>query len=423
MLKKSCLLLLGLILVPCSSHAEIKTYAQTVKQSFGGSQSPDDARIAAIAKAKREVLEKAGTYLESLTIVKNSVVEKDEILALAAGVLNAEIVSQENYHTKDAFGIIVVAKVDVDTNILEKRVERLFQDRELLKKYNQSKKREKELLAKIERLEEENRRLRTSPETDNIQKKNELTNQFRKTTQRLTAVEWFEKALALLMKGGHFTDPKLALDYLSRALQLDTNYGDAYYNRGVAHGDLGQYHKAIEDYNQAIRLDPNQADAFINRGNEYNNLGQYQQAIRDYNKSIKLDSNNADAFSNRGVAYSKLEQYQKAIESYNQAIRLDPDYAPAYNNMAWLKATCPVELYRDGDKAVSLAKKAIELDAEKKYLWLDTLAAAYAESGRFAEAVKTAERAIRLLPKEFDLYRNELIEHLDSYSASKPWRE
>ena len=133
-----------------NSFAIVTSFTHTVKQSFSGSQSPDDARVAAMAKAKREVLEKAGTYLETLTVVKNSVLEKDEILALAAGVLRAEIVSQRNYVTVDAFGIIIKAKVDVDTGILKERVRKLLEER----KY------EKELLSKIAKLEEENRILR-----------------------------------------------------------------------------------------------------------------------------------------------------------------------------------------------------------------------------------------------------------------------
>ena len=108
-----CIALTLLLIVPSISSAEIKNFTHTVKQPFAGSQSPDDARVAAIHKAKREVLEKAGTYLESMTIVKNSVVEKDEILALAAGVLKAEVVSQENFATKEAFGIVVVEAVNI----------------------------------------------------------------------------------------------------------------------------------------------------------------------------------------------------------------------------------------------------------------------------------------------------------------------
>jgi hypothetical protein len=110
------------LLLPVSAFGEIQTVTHTVKQPFGGSQSPDDARVSAVAKAKREALEMAGTYIESLPVVKDSQVDKDEILALAAGVLKAEVVSQKNYASEDAFGIDVVVKVVVDTSVLEERL-------------------------------------------------------------------------------------------------------------------------------------------------------------------------------------------------------------------------------------------------------------------------------------------------------------
>lgn len=54
-----------LMLLPVSAMGEILTIKHTVKQTFGGAQSPDDARISAMAKAKREALEKAGTYIRA----------------------------------------------------------------------------------------------------------------------------------------------------------------------------------------------------------------------------------------------------------------------------------------------------------------------------------------------------------------------
>lgn len=66
------ILLTVLLLLPVLAVGEIQTITHTVKQPFGGSQSPDDARISAVAKAKREALEKAGTYIESITVVKNA---------------------------------------------------------------------------------------------------------------------------------------------------------------------------------------------------------------------------------------------------------------------------------------------------------------------------------------------------------------
>ncbi len=85
-----------------NAFGEIQTITHTVKQVFGGSQSPDDAKIVAVAKAKREALELAGTYIESTTIVRNSSVAKDEIIALSAGILEAEVISQKNFICRDS---------------------------------------------------------------------------------------------------------------------------------------------------------------------------------------------------------------------------------------------------------------------------------------------------------------------------------
>lgn len=384
MLRKSCLLFLALVLTPCISSAEIKTYTHTVKQSFGGSQSPDDARVAAVHKAKREALEKAGTYLESLTIVKNNMVEKDEILALAAGVLKAEIVSQENFHTKDAFGIIIVAKVDVDTSILEKRIKKLLQDRELLKKYQEIKKREKELLVKIGKLEEENRKLSTSPASADTQKKEELKKLFRETSQGLTAVEWINKALALFEDGKHDTDKEL--DYFTRAIRLDSNYAAAYMGRGFVYHGLGQYQRAVEDYDQAIRLNPKVAWTYYWRGLSYVGLGQYQRAIEDYDQAIRLDPENATHYNDRGVAYGSLDQYYRAIEDFNHAIRLNPKDAKAYYNRGLV----------------------------------------YQDLGQYQRAIEDYDQAIRLNPKDAGAYNNRGLAYQDlgkKNSACYDWRK
>ena len=333
MLRKSCLLLVALFVIPCISHAEIKTYTHTVKQSFGGSQSPDDARVAAVHKAKREALEKAGTYLESLTIVKNSMVEKDEILALAAGVLKAEVVSQENFHTKDAFGIIVVAKVDVDTSILEERVKKLLQDRELLKRHQESQKREKELLAKIKELEKENRKLSTSPPSADSQKKESLKKQFRETAQGLTAIEWLEKFYAL-HRSGKKVDLNQSLSYVNQAIRLDPNLDTAYSLRGGVYEKLGQYQRAIENYSQAIRLNPNDSFDYLLRGAIYEKLGQYQRAIENYSQAIPVSDTfyKSIYYVSRGCVYEKLGKFERACNDWRKACELE-----FCNRLNWAK--------------------------------------------------------------------------------------
>jgi tetratricopeptide (TPR) repeat protein len=315
-----------LLLLPVSAIGEIQTITHTVKQPFAGSQSPDDARISAVAKAKREALEMAGTYIESLTVVKDSQVDKDEILALAAGVLRAEVISQKNYVSEDAFGLDVIVKVVVDTSVLEERVKKLFQDKTHLTQLKEAQKREKELLQKVAQLEGENRKL-----TAKKQSSQELTKEFQQASRGLTAVDWFYKAGALWVEE-KYSDPKMAVEYLNNALKLQPDYADAYNSRGIAHANLGQYQRAIENFNEAIHLKPDYAMVYNNRGFAYSNLGQYQRAIEDFNEAVHLKPDYTKAYNNRGNAYYSLGQYQRAIENYNEALRLKPDYADAYGN-------------------------------------------------------------------------------------------
>ena len=315
-----------LMLLPVSAMGEILTIRHSVKQTFGGGQSPDDARISGIALAKREALEKAGTYIESLTVVKNSKVEKDEILALTAGVLKAEVISQKNYTTDDAFGIEIVVNVIVDTSVLEERVKKQLQDREHLTQLKDTQKREKELLQKVAKLEDENRKL--SAEKQSTEK---LKKEFQQASQGLTAVEWVNKALAL-WDGNKNADPKKAIEYLNNAIKLKPDYTEAYGLRGAVYNILGQYQRAIEDCNEAIRLKPDSYIAYYLRAAVYNILGQYQRTIEDCNQAIHLKPDWDAAYSLRGGAYLDLGQYQRAIEDCNQAIRLKPDSANDYSN-------------------------------------------------------------------------------------------
>ncbi|MCX5815905.1 MAG: tetratricopeptide repeat protein [Proteobacteria bacterium] len=285
------------IFFPSPASGEMKTVTHTVKQPFGGSQSPDDARIAAVARAKREALEMAGVYVEGLTVVKNSQVDKNETLALTAGVLKAEVVSQENYATKDAFGVAVVVRINVDTSVLEGRAKKLLADRTHLEQLNQARKKEKDLLDTVAKLQEENKRL-----TKSKQSTEQLKSQFQEASQGLMAVDWFDKATAL-WQDGKYSDPKKAIDYLNKTIRLKPDYADAYYNRGVAYTKLGQYQQAIKDYDEAIRLKPDYADAYYNRGIEYDDLGQHQQTIKDYNEAIHLKPDYTDAYLRRGAAY------------------------------------------------------------------------------------------------------------------------
>ena len=393
--------LILLLLIPVSAIGEIQTITHTIKQPFGGSQSPDDARIAAVAKAKREALEMAGTYIESLTVVKNSQVDKDEILALAAGVLKAEVVSQKNYIIGDAFGIEIVVNVVVDTSVLEERVKKLLQDRIYLGQLNQARTREKELLEKIAVLEEKNRENGKSNK-----KKANLKKEFQNASRGLTAVDWTNKAFALWIDG-KFIDPKKVIEYLTNSIRLEPNAPNSYHNRGFAYHEDGQYQRAIGDFNKAIRLKPDLAPVYVSRGVAYYELGQYQRAIEDFNEAIRLKPDDDVAYYNRGLTYGKnLGQYQRAFEDLDEAISLKPDDASAYNNRGIVY--CMLGQYQ---RAIEDYNEAIRLRPDNAGTY-SIRGVAYNELGQYQRAIEDFNEAIRLKPTDAGSYINRGLAYL-----------
>ncbi|MEI8173183.1 MAG: tetratricopeptide repeat protein [Deltaproteobacteria bacterium] len=393
-------LLIVLLLLPVSTFGEIQIITHAVKQPFGGSQSPDDARIAAVAKAKREALELAGTYVESTTVVKNAQVEKDEILALTAGVLKAEVVSQKNYTTDDAFGIEVTVRVEVDTAVLEARLKKVLEDRTFFEQLKQARAREKELLEKIAALEGENRKSgKTKQKSANLEK------EFQAASRGLTAVEWLLKAVDLWVDK-KFTDPGKAIEYLNEAIRLKSDYADAYNNRAAAYVDLGQNQRAIQDFDTAIRLKSDYADAYYNRGGAYTKLGQNQRAIQDFDTAIRLKPDDAAAYNNRGIAYRDLGQLQQAIQDSDMAIHLKPDHAAAYNN----RGNAYADLGQH-QRAIQDFDTAIRLKPDLAVVYYNR-GGAYTKLGQYQRAIQDSDTAIRLKPDFAVAYNNRGIAYI-----------
>ncbi len=97
----------------------------------------------------------------------------------------------------------------------------------------------------------------------------------------------------------------------------------AYNNRGNAYRDLGEFRRAIEDYDQALQLDPGVAAAYSNRGIAYAELGELRRAIEDFDQALRLDPEDAVAYHNRGTAYRALGAYERAVEDWERAIGIE----------------------------------------------------------------------------------------------------
>ena len=218
----------------------------------------------------------------------------------------------------------------------------------------------------------------------------------------------------------HLGELDIAIGDHNEAIRLRPDSAAAYGGRGNAWRAKGEYDKAIDDYNQAIRLDPKDPVAYNNRGIAWSRKEEYDKAIDDYNQAIRLEPKYAKAYSNRGESRSRKGEYDKAIADYNRAICLNPKYAMAYNNLAWLRATCPDDAFRDEKQAVSDATQACELTGWRNFGYIDTLAAAYAEADDFPDAIAQQMKALDMAPENL---KKEFRERLELYRAGKPYRE
>ena len=103
-------------------------------------------------------------------------------------------------------------------------------------------------------------------------------------------------------------------------------------------------------------------------------------------------------------------------------MRLDPRDPDVVNNVAWFRATCPEARFRNGKEAVELATRACTLENWKDADGIDTLAAAYAEIGNFAEAERYQQKAMALLSED-EALRPKFRERLAQYRAKQPVRQ
>jgi len=173
-----------------------------------------------------------------------------------------------------------------------------------------------------------------------------------------------------------------------RAIEINPKLVAAYHNRGLGYRELGEYDKAIADYTHALQLDPKFALVFFNRGVAYSYKGDKESAAADYIKAGQLDPKLALNRANRGLDHYRSGKYKKALREYYLALEIDPKCITAYSHLAWLLSVCPARRFRDGNLAVEYATQACEIAEWKNPHLKSTLAAAYAESGDFENAVK-----------------------------------
>jgi Tfp pilus assembly protein PilF len=207
-------------------------------------------------------------------------------------------------------------------------------------------------------------------------------------------------------------------------LAFTSNNMAAEQNLGETLHEQGKIEEAIAHFQNALRINPNLASVHSSLGVALLETGQPEESLAHLQTAVALDPHDGDAHYNMGNTLMEIGQAREALAHFNTALQINPDDTQALNNMAWMLATWPDAMIRESTKAVALAERAVLLTNNKEPRTLATLAAAFAETARFPDAAKTAERAAQLARDQGNLALADSIRaQAELYRANLPFRD
>jgi protein O-mannosyl-transferase len=227
--------------------------------------------------------------------------------------------------------------------------------------------------------------------------------------------------LALLEK----KDAAGAKYHFERTLEMNPKYSGAYMRLGDISRAQGNFNEAEQKYRAAVNAEPNATICNLKlAGLLAKKQGGAEEAIQHFRVALKNRPEIPEAQYQLGQLLNDRHDVAGAIIAFQTAVRVKPDMTNALNDLAWALATQADAKLRDGPKAVEFASRAVELTHRNVPGMLDTLAAAYAETGRFDDAVATLRDAVQ---KAQGIGAVNLADELNGrvklYQAKQPYRE
>jgi Tfp pilus assembly protein PilF len=214
-----------------------------------------------------------------------------------------------------------------------------------------------------------------------------------------------------------------AASHYRRALALKPELADAHNNFAALLARQGKIDEAVAHFRQALAADPTRAGVHDNLGKILADRGEVDDALAHFREALEFHPDDAEAHYQMAVALDRRGQGGEAAVHYRQAVALRPKHSDSHNDLAWLLATCPTAAVRNGAEAVAQAEQARQLAGDVPSI-LDTLAAAQAEAGRFAEALATARRALQLALRQNDKALAGAVRgRIALYAAARPFRQ
>jgi tetratricopeptide (TPR) repeat protein len=210
----------------------------------------------------------------------------------------------------------------------------------------------------------------------------------------------------------------------SHALAVNPNDDVAQAGLGGVLLDNGQLDEAIVHFQRALTIRPGNAQAHRSLASAFMKKGNAAEAIAHWRKDLELQPEDFEARDDLGVVLVQQGQLRAAMAEWEKSLQYNPEDLNALNNLAWVLAAAPEASFRDGAKAVEFAQHALQRSRKTNAMIFRTLAAAFAETGRFSEAIETANEGRKLAVEQRNIgLRDELERNIKLYQAGSPYRD
>ncbi|HEX2855190.1 MAG TPA: tetratricopeptide repeat protein [Opitutaceae bacterium] len=189
--------------------------------------------------------------------------------------------------------------------------------------------------------------------------------------------------------------PDEAIPHLEAALKTLPGSAAAHYDLAIAFFKSGRTDASIPHFQKAAEEEPQNPEFLNNLGWALLQNGNVDEAIARFRAVLKMQPDSGPTHQTLAIALLRKGQAREAITHYQSFLTQLPNDARALSDLAWVLATWPEASVRDGPRALELARRANQVSGGQEPEFLRSLAAAEAENGRFADAVKTARLALR----------------------------
>lgn len=215
-----------------------------------------------------------------------------------------------------------------------------------------------------------------------------------------------------------------AIQCYAAALKIEPELAPAQNNLGVILLQKGRMDEALAHLREAVRLRPDDVESQYNLAQALVHIQRWKEAAGIFSRIAPGRPDDANLSYQYGLALAHLGKIAQARSEFANALLQKSDFPDALNGLSWILATDPHPEFRNSEEAVNLAEMACGLTGHRNPQFLATLSAAYAEAGRFREAVATAQEAQNLANASgLKTLAATCQSFLENFQAGKPWRQ